>query len=323
LGGELAKAGFGLVVYFSNEESLEPHVVSGYVAALPPGSGAIRIRYSAAQRGQVKFAEEATSPEIFEYHQFPGPDWEAPFYHSLTEEDGVDAVLLVGGATSALIAGQIAVARGLPLLAVDEFGGSATKIWHQIALASPQKKQDSWGRRPAAAFVVQLKEECAAAIAQRKERRRREQILANLEAQNFKALYAGGAFILMLVALFFGMVYVPVLSAYPLILFGGLIASGATGALVRAVLSASAETDPRTSSLLGGVAGFIVGLAYIIPQWVGAPGVLEPKASIVTSIDKIQFASAILVAMSAGAGFDTVFSRLQKQAQDAAIGPSR
>jgi hypothetical protein len=25
IGGELAKAGFGLVVYFSNDESLEPH----------------------------------------------------------------------------------------------------------------------------------------------------------------------------------------------------------------------------------------------------------------------------------------------------------
>ena len=36
LGAELAKAGFGLVVYFSNDESLEPHVVEGYAGAVPP-----------------------------------------------------------------------------------------------------------------------------------------------------------------------------------------------------------------------------------------------------------------------------------------------
>jgi len=37
LGRSLAETGFGLVVYFSNDKSLEPHVVRGFVAALPPG----------------------------------------------------------------------------------------------------------------------------------------------------------------------------------------------------------------------------------------------------------------------------------------------
>jgi hypothetical protein len=71
------------------------------------------------------------------------------------------------------------------------------------------------------------------------------------------------------------------------------------------------------------VAGFVVGLAYLVPQWVGAPGVLSPKADVVSATDKIQFASAVLVAISAGVGFDTVFSRLQKQAQDSAVAPPR
>ncbi|HSB02363.1 MAG TPA: hypothetical protein VLE49_17055, partial [Anaerolineales bacterium] len=79
------------------------------------------------------------------------------------------------------------------------------------------------------------------------------------------------------------------------------------------------ETAPSTSLLLGGVAGFIVGLAYLIPQWIGAPGVLESSATQVMATDKIQFVSAILVAVSAGVGFDTVFTRLKKQAEDQAI----
>jgi len=102
IGAELAKAGFGLVVYFSNDQSLEPHVVSGYSSALADGAGAIRVRYAESQRGQVRFNEETDRAELFDHRLFPGQDWEAPFYRSLAEEDGVDAVLLLGGATSTL-----------------------------------------------------------------------------------------------------------------------------------------------------------------------------------------------------------------------------
>jgi hypothetical protein len=319
IGKELAKARFGLVVYFSNEESLEPHVVSGYTAALDPGAGAIRVRYSQSQRGQVKFSEETGRQELFEHRPFPGTDWEAPFYRSLAEEEGVDAVLLVAGANSTLIAGQIAVARRLPILAVDAFGGAAAKIWEQLAHAFAQ--QYGWGTRPAADFVSRLKSDCDAVAAQRKEARRREEVFARITSQLQKIIYASAAFILLLFTLFFGMVYTPFVSAYPLIMLIGLISAGATGALVRAVLWGPWDTDPRASLLLGSIAGFVVGLAYLIPQWVGAPGVLAPKADAVSATDKIQFASAILVAVSAGAGFDTVFSRLQRQAQELAIAP--
>jgi hypothetical protein len=77
LGEELAKASFGLVVYFSNDESLEPHVVSGYVAGVTGSAVAIRVRYAESQRGKVKFSEEASRPELFEHRLFPGDDWEA------------------------------------------------------------------------------------------------------------------------------------------------------------------------------------------------------------------------------------------------------
>jgi len=323
IGAELAKAGFGLVVYFSDDRSVEPHVVAGYVAALTDGAGAIRVRYAQSQRGQVKFNEETARPELFEHRLFPGDDWEAPFYRSLAEEEGVDAVLLLGGGTSTLIAGQIAVARRLPILAVDEFGGSAAKIWNQLAQASLDKDFDSWGTRPAAAFAEQLKKECAAVAARRREERRREQMFATITAQRQQTVYAAGAFVLLLATLFFGMVYTPSPSAYPFIMFAGLISAGGTGALARLIFRGPVENDSRTSLLLGSITGFVVGLAYLIPQWVGAPGVLAPKADTVLATDKIQFASAVLVAISAGVGFDAVFSRLQKEAQNVAVGPPR
>jgi hypothetical protein len=321
LGAELAKAGFGLVVYLSNDASLEPHVVTGYVEALSGSGGAIRVRYAESQQGEVKFREEESRPELFEHRLFPGLDWEAPFYRSLAEEEGVDAVVLLGGATSTLIAGQIAVARRLPVLAVNEFGGSAAKIWNQLAQASPNANYPSWAERRAGDLAKRLKRECAETAARRQEARRRKRAFAAITAQRKQVAYASVAFIALLAALFLGMVYTPLPSAYPFITFLGLISAGATGALIRAVLWGPGGNDPRASLLLGGVAGFVVGLAYLIPQWIGAPGVLQPKASAVLATDKIQFASAVLVAVSAGVGFDTVFSRLQKQAQDTAITP--
>lgn len=136
IGAALAAAHMGLVVYFSNEESLEPHVVEGYVKALPAGTGtgSIRVRYAQSQRNLVKFSEQATRKEIFELNLFPSDDWEAPFYRSLVAADGVDAVLLMAGARSTLIAGQIALARPLPTLAVDTFDGSGGIIRTELAM---------------------------------------------------------------------------------------------------------------------------------------------------------------------------------------------
>jgi hypothetical protein len=321
IGVELAKAGFGLVVYYSSSSSLEPHVVSGFVGAQSGNSAVIRVRYAESQRGKVRFIEEDDRPELFEHRLFPGEDWEAPFYRSLAEEEGVNAVLLLGGATSTLIAGQIAVARRLPILAVDEFGGSAAKIWNQLAQASPDKNFHSWGRRPPAAFVAELKKECTAIAIRRSEAQRREQIYAKITGQAQKRAYGLGAFVCLIAALFFGMVYTPYPPAHALITLAGLISAGATGAVARLLLWGPSESDPRTSALLGSIAGFTVGLAYLIPQWVGAPAVLEAKAASVSATDKIQFASAVLVAISAGVGFDTIFNRLNKQAEGAAISP--
>jgi hypothetical protein len=319
-GGELARAGFGLVVYFANDESLEPHVVTGYVTGSSGGARPIRVRYAESQRGQVRFAEEAAHPELFEHSLFPGQDWEAPFYRSLAEEEGVDAVILLGGATSTLIAGQIAVARRLPVLAVDEFGGSAAKIWNQLAQQAPNGSYPSWGTKPVGQLVSRLKDQCIERASRRAEASRRERAFATIMAQRYQAVYAAGAFLLLLVALFFGMVYTPIPAVYPLVSLLGLAFAGATGAVARAVLWDSDRRDPLASLLLGAIAGFVVGLAYLIPQWVGAPGVLTPKAEVVSATDKIQFVSAVLVAISAGVGFDTVFSRLQKQAQEVNVG---
>ena len=77
---------------------------------------------------------------------------------------------------------------------------------------------------------------------------------------------------------------------------------------------------PR-SARIPSLAGFVAGLAYLVPQYVGKYGVLDPGATKIEATDKIQFVSAVLVGISAGVGFDTIFTRLKKQAEDQPIAP--
>lgn len=320
IGGALASAGMGLVVYSSEESSLEPHVVSGYAAALPTGSGtgSIRVRYPESQRDRVRFSEQETQGHLFDRRVFAGNDWEAPFYRSLVEADGVDAVLLMAGTRAVLIAGQIALARPLPVLAVDQFDGSAGIIRTELARAS--KDYPSSSTQTPAELVAWLKEQCAARSKEQEQARQQERLYRKLTSQRGRGFWASGAFLSLLLVVFFGLVKAPAPGFYPFLTFAGLITAGATGALVRSVIwGTEQQTPPSTSFLLGGVAGFVVGLAYLIPQWIGAPGVLEISAKVVKATDKIQFVSAVLVAIPAGVGFDTIFARLKKEAEDQPI----
>jgi len=128
------------------------------------------------------------------------------------------------------------------------------------------------------------------------------------------------AFVALLIGIAFGAVFTPVPRFYPLVMFGGLVAAGATGATSRALFLPSEIASPNKSLLLGAIAGLVVGFAYLIPQWVGAPGVLDASAATVAPTDKIQFFSSVLIAISAGVGFDTVFNRMKKQAENQPLG---
>jgi hypothetical protein len=327
IGGALAKAGMGLVVYYSNELSLEPHVVSGYVAALPKGEGkgSIKVRFAQSQKGEVKFVEQDKHNELFDLQLFAGKEWEAPFYRSLVEEDGgVDGVLLMAGARSTLIAGQITVARSLPVLAIEQFDGAAGIIWTELATRTAN--YPSLRTKNPDQLVKWFNDKILAWKEQRERVRKSDSNYLKIVSQRRKSIWVGLAFMALLITVFFGMAKVPNPNYYTFLTFIGLITAGATGATIRSVISKTEENAPMTSLILGSVAGFIVGLAYLIPQWVGAPGVLEASSTIdeiqiVDATDKIQFVSAILVAISAGIGFDTIFRRLKKQADNQPISP--
>jgi hypothetical protein len=297
------------------------------VKALPAGAGEdlIRVRFAESQKGQVRFAEQNARPELFRVRNFPGQEWEAPFYRSLVAADNVDAVLLMAGDRSTLIAGQIALARPLPVLAIDKFDGAAGTIRTELAIRGEYPSSATHTPQQSVAWLKEQLAEQAnmqeQARLQQEQAREWESKYLKITSKKGRALWAAGAFVALLAAVFFGVLQKPSVGIYPFLTFLGLIAAGATGALVRSVMSKAEETAPATSLVLGGIAGFVVGVAYLVPQFIGAPGPLDPKATEIMANDKVQFVSSVLVAVSAGVGFDTVFTRLKKQAEDQPIGP--
>ncbi|MGF1508387.1 MAG: hypothetical protein ACFB9M_02670 [Myxococcota bacterium] len=336
IGAELAKAGFGLVVYFSNDKSLEPHVVSGYVAQTPQGSAkdSIRIRCAHSQRttggadpddeNTVYFKEEAARDELFDGRGIAGADWAAPFYRSLAEEHGsdqggVDAILLMAGGHSTSIAGQVAVGRQLPALAIDAYAGTAKTIWNELKTRSPE--YPDFGRQGAQECVEWLRRACDAHLARKRKRHEAEHILAELNSQSTKRNWALVPAVLMFLSLLLGITGEFDRPLYLMLMMFGLLFAGGTGALAGSLLWARQGTAPSTALFLGTLAGVLAGLAYVVPQWIsGVDAEAARGPETVSLADKIQFVTAVLVAFTAGIGFDTVFARYKTQAADLYLG---
>jgi hypothetical protein len=321
IGSELARAGFGIVVYSSDADALEPYVVEGFFSAKPTGEGKIRVRCS--QRLNVKFKEEGDDPtepnKLFKYEDFSQDDWEAPFYRSLAEEEGVDGIVLMGGAKSVLVAGNIGLARKLPMLAVDEFEGAAQTIWTE--LHQQNDSVERWKRKTAAHFVQDLRVRCNKHIAEKEELRRRAAMIAAMSSERSKTRLLYGALLALAATLVLGIGWTPLPSTYLILTLAGLAASGASGAVVAGVRWGFPEDGLVKAPGSGAIVGLIVGLSYFIPLWIAAAGPLDPDATQILVKDKIQFVSAMLVAFSAGIGFDAIFARLKVQAEKQEIGP--
>lgn len=153
LGRELAAAGWDLVVYSADETFVEGDVVRGFVDAGPP-DGSVHVH---APIGTEAFSKFRDRRELFNPVPDLSRDWEVSFYRSLASSDGV---LLVGGGRSTLIAGLIALAWRVPVVAVAAFGGNARKVWDRISNESEYADKDGvadmvreWGEGSARRLV--------------------------------------------------------------------------------------------------------------------------------------------------------------------------
>lgn len=326
LGRELAKQGFRLVVYFSDDKSLETHVVKGFVPNIPSQEldSWIDVRYSEGQRGKVRFPEQDHERYklLFKENLFPGANWEGAFYRSLAERDQVDAVLLMAGGASTLNAGHVAIGRGLPLLAIDSFPGSAQILRSELAT-----KDDGY---PSAQIlnvgelVLWLKEKEAKESARLAEQQAIVERYQRLTSQKRATKWFACSLITLISSLSIGLIQEISPDLFILVMILSLCAAGATGAMLRALVASTQLTlDPRLACLLGIAAGIIVGVAYLIPQLIGAPQLIEPGATAIRSADRIQLLSVALIALTAGMGLDSIFRKVIQEADNTPVALKR
>jgi hypothetical protein len=329
LGRELAKAGWHIAVYASDPDFIEADVVSGYLAAGTAGEGSIVCSHP--QGAAVKFAEA----ELPEHHKcFRGrlsgsPDWEVSFYHSLAEVDGI---LLLGGGTSTLIAGHVALSRGLPIIAIAPFGGEARKIWQHLA-SHPALVQEAdvqamaaWTSRTAQACVESLVAQYGRLTAKKAAE---ERALQEMQAKASKwdehakeerdrstsVRVAGGFLVLFIALLIAGLVATSPGWAYTLIAVFGLCAAGGMGATIRMLSPSAPSSRQWEAPLLGVAVGLVFSLLYLIPQLIGDSGFLIPQTAI-SGAARVQYISALIVAFLAGFGFDVAVEQLLSRARE-------
>ena len=101
--------------------------MKGY-AASQVAKPAIQVRYP-VHGEKPSFPEQQTQAQLFDWRPDHSPDWEVSFYHSLNDVDGV---LLLGGGTSTLVSGLVAMGHRIAILALAAFGGASAKVWQAL-----------------------------------------------------------------------------------------------------------------------------------------------------------------------------------------------
>ena len=323
LGLELARAGLGIVIYFSDPLTLEPHVVRGYAKGLEGqsfgGAKPVKVRHSRKQTGEVKFPELDSRPELLDIVPDPNDDWEQSFYKSLVKADEVDAVLSMAGGTTTLIAGQIALSRPIPILAIDKIEGSTQKIRQVLAI-----KDDNYPTTVStpAEKVAWLKAQCDKKREQEIKERKEQQALKLMQSLKVRYIWSGSVLACFLFTVLLGVKSKPNPDYYLFTTILAMFFAGASGALARGLWRPSDNSTPLRSFFLGGLAGLLSGVAFLIPQLVNESGLMD-IGNEVTKEAKTLFISVLTIALPAGLGFDAIFRKAQAQAEEQELGPPK
>lgn len=330
LGQELAKAGWRIAVYSSERAFIEPDIVNGYVTAGTAGKHSIVCYYP--QGAGVRFPEmdAHNDKEFFDEQIDPSSDWEVSFYRSLAKVDGI---LLFGGGSSTLIAGNMALSRDLPIIAVAHFGGSALKIWQQHLPSKPAfiKENDiqvmgRWNQNSAKEFVKSLSEQHERRQSKLSEEEKQFQVIKEkaekwdkheIEANEDKSqTYLAVGFLIIFIAfLILGLISTPSPWLYSLLAILGLCFAGGMGSTIRMLTPNAPISRKWVAPVLGITVGLIFSLLYLIPQLIQNSGFLIPSESGISTATRVQYLTSLIVAFLAGLGFDFAIEQLLKRAR--------
>lgn len=300
LGAEIAKRGHGLVVY--DARFIEADVVAGYVAANPKADRSdppVIIRQP--QDGEVvPFAAEQTHPLLFERRADKTGLWEVSFYRSLADSDGL---ILLGGAYSTTIAGQVAIGARIPVLALERTGGSACTVWKTIAAGLDLPTVDEHAR-----MALRLSPQAVVAWIDALEAQRRRRYAVESGPIFRHAIYASGLFVIALMASLGS----HLISGHDVVgkalFFLSTLLAGAAGAAIRMVFERRYGSGPLVppsiaiTCALGMMAGALAGLLYFVSQ----PGPLNLSADSGLRLVAI----VTVVSTIAGLTAETIFRKL-------------
>ena len=265
LGGEIARKGCGLIVY--DARFVEADVVSGYVAASPEPDGTERpIVIRQPQDGQlVRFQEEASHPKLFERQADKTGLWEVSFYRSLADSAGV---VLLGGANSTLVAGQVVIGARIPVLALERTGGAASTVWKTVAPDIDLPKIDEHARMAKPLSTETPAEWLAALLSQHRRR-----YAVETGPIVWHAVWAAILFAIALAAALASNLVVDMPTRMRTgLLFVSTPLAGAAGAAIRMVFERRYGSGPivppsfAITAALGMMAGALAGLLYFFAQ---------------------------------------------------------
>jgi hypothetical protein len=252
----------------------------------------------------IPFKEETTHPALFERRADKTGQWEVSFYRSLADSDGL---ILLGGAYSTSIAGQVALGARIPILAIERTGGSARTVWKTIApgIDLPTIAEHACMARDQSPTI-------ASAWIDALETQRRRRYAVETGPILWHAAYASVLFALAMIAALASHL-VPDYDAFPnyvrqALFFAATLFAGAAGAAIRMVFERRYGSGPLVppaigiTLALGMMAGALAGLLYLVAQ----PGSLDLTGD--TGLRLV--AIVVVVSTIAGLTVEAIFRKL-------------
>ncbi|MBB5856463.1 hypothetical protein ACFQ05_26645 [Amycolatopsis umgeniensis] len=302
IGYELAVAGCDLVVFSSDAAYVEKDVVEGYLAATV-GDGRVIVR--APHGVAVGFDTSPEAAERIQVEPDPAGDWETSYYRSVF---GADGIIVIGGGRSTRIAGVIAVAVRIPIVAVAAFGAGASIVWQHLCRHMNDATADdlhlmgrSWtdasANRLVASLLAQRARRQAAQEAEQKARRRDTIRRAGSSLAGATALSLAAASILL--------AYMTTgIGAALACLLVGPILGAIGGALVRD--TAEAYSSLLWSAARGIGAGVLATTLYVASQ------LLTNEDTLTAESARRLLWFVVPMGIAAGYTFDLVYAKLRR-----------
>jgi hypothetical protein len=310
IGRELARGGFDLVVFSSEDDFVEKDVVRGFLEAGPAPDQHVLVRIPA--RRPVEFDVPGNMVDHVRIEPDASELWEPSFYRAVMSADGLVAI---GGGRSTRIAGTIAIAQRTPVVALAWFGAGAAVVWQELDKTPNDATREDlnamgnpWTSTSAARLAGSLRGQL-----DRKQAALRDQVRSGRLQRRKRlrtSLVAAVALLLSTASLFLAWTGIDTSEAVALLLLGPML-----GAIGGAMLRDTTEQEPDAvwSATRGLGAGLLAATLYISSQLLTTPDLL--------TVDAVRRLLWFVIPMGIAAGytFDLIYARLRKV--DVALGP--